>query len=121
MILPHEHSWVKVTFLLLQICRRYKFIKFVQPNFAVSDDKKVSFFCSQGSVENGIIRIRDRETSWFEQIHAVYITQRMVKIFQDRFVADTLTKISAAKKEKNVLSPETEKKVKRKTKQKSKE
>ena len=98
-----------------------KFIKGAQLNFVVSDDKKVLFYCSQGSVENGIIRIRDRETSWLEQIHAVHITQRMVKIFQGRFVEDTLRKISAAKKEKNVLLPETEKKVKRKTKQKSKE
>jgi Anticodon binding domain len=45
------------------------------------------------SVETGIVRIRDRETCWFEQIHASHVTQKMVRVFQDRFVEDELTRL----------------------------
>ena len=73
------------------------------------------------SVENGIVRIRDRETCWFEQIHASRLTQRMVKIFQDRFVEDTWTKIMSEKKvrpDKKVEKIEKKKVVRSKTSKK---
>jgi hypothetical protein len=49
------------------------------------------------ALENGIVKIRDRETAWFEEIHAAHLTQRMVKVFQDRNVEDTWTKICTRK------------------------
>jgi hypothetical protein len=50
------------------------------------------------AVVNGVVKIRDRETAWFEQIHASHLTQRMVKNFQDRTVQDTWTEILERKK-----------------------
>jgi len=32
----------------------------------------------------GVLKLRDRETAWTEQIHLAHIVPRMVKIFQDR-------------------------------------
>jgi hypothetical protein len=49
------------------------------------------------ALENGIVKIRDRETAWFEEIHAAHLTQRMVKIFQDKNVEDTWSKICTQK------------------------
>ncbi len=48
-------------------------------------------------LENGVVRMRDRETAWFEEIHAAHLTQRMVKIFQGKVIEDTLSKILARK------------------------
>ena len=39
-------------------------------------------------LDNGIIKIRDRETDWYEQIHLAHLAQRMVKTFQDREIPD---------------------------------
>ena len=43
----------------------------------------------ESSLDKGVIKIRDRETNWNEQIHLAHIVQRMVKTFQDRDVPDT--------------------------------
>jgi hypothetical protein len=55
------------------------------------------FMMLTAALENGIVKIRDRETAWFEEIHAAHLTQRMVKIFQNKNVEDTWTKICARK------------------------
>ena len=60
------------------------------------------------AIQNGIVRIRDRETAWFEQIHAAQLTQRMVKNFQDRNVHDTWTEISERRKLSENDSPKAE-------------
>ena len=39
-------------------------------------------------LDNGIIKIRDRETDWYEQIHLAHLAQRMVKTFQEREIPD---------------------------------
>jgi glycyl-tRNA synthetase (class II) len=53
------------------------------------------------ALENGVVRMRDRETAWFEEIHAAHLTQRMVKIFQGKVIEDTWSKILARKKMAN--------------------
>ena len=63
------------------------------------------------AIQNGIVRIRDRETAWFEQIHAAQLTQRMVKNFQDRNVHDTWTEISERRKLSEKLSENESAKV----------
>ena len=50
------------------------------------------------AIQNGIVQIRDRETAWFEQIHAAHLAQRMVKNFQGKNVQDTWTEISERRK-----------------------
>jgi len=42
----------------------------------------------ESSLDQGVIKIRDRETTWYEQIHLAHIAQRMVKAFQDRDIPD---------------------------------
>ena len=38
------------------------------------------------SLKDGVVNIRDRETTWFEQIHAADLAKRFVRCFQDRDV-----------------------------------
>ena len=45
------------------------------------------------SLNNGVIKIRDRESTWHEQIHLAHVVPRMVKLYQDRNVTDTLTSV----------------------------
>ena len=56
------------------------------------DDLGVPFtvIINEDSLANGALLIRDRETTWFEQIHLSHVVPRMVKTFQDRNVPDTL-------------------------------
>ena len=72
------------------------------------------------ALENGVVRMRDRETAWFEEIHAAHLTQRMVKIFQGKVIEDTWSKISARKslvekdEGKQIVATKPEKPIKNK-------
>jgi hypothetical protein len=56
------------------------------------------------AVENGVLRVRDRETACFEEVHAAHLTQKMVKAFQGRFIEDTWSKVKAKPRPESAAS-----------------
>jgi hypothetical protein len=65
-------------------------------NFEVSDQLGIPFVICLGENEEngcGIVKIRDRETTWTEEIHLAHIVPRMVQSFQKRIVEDTWTQM----------------------------
>jgi len=61
-----------------------------QNDYQTFDDLGVPYVIviDESSLDKGVIKIRDRETNWNEQIHLAHIAQRMVKTFQDRDIPD---------------------------------
>ena len=65
-------------------------------NLETFDDLGIPFvlMIDKNSLDNqGVIQIRDRETTWNEQIHLSHVVPRMVKIFQHKEIPDTLTSV----------------------------
>ena len=59
------------------------------------DDLGIPFvlMIDKNSLDQGVIEIRDRETTWKEQIHLAHVVPRMVKVFQHKEIPDTLTSV----------------------------
>ena len=64
-------------------------------NLQTFDDLGIPFvlMIDKNSFNQGVIQIRDRETTWKEQIHLAHVVPRMVKIFQHKEIPDTLTSV----------------------------
>ena len=71
-------------------------------DFNAADDYGIPFcvVLSEHTLKNGIVHLRDRESSWFEQIHVAYLTQRLTKVFQGRFIDDSWTNMKKTLKMK---------------------
>ena len=62
-----------------------------EPNLQGFDDIGVPYVIviTEESLQRGILRIRDRDTNWHEQIHLAHLIPRMVNVFQDRSIPNT--------------------------------
>jgi hypothetical protein len=84
---------------------------------------------TEDSLEMGVVRIWDRETCWFEEIHVANVARRLVRIYRDEVVPNTWEEMveegfkvewKATAKKKVKKADETEKKAKAETKKKKK-
>ncbi len=66
------------------------------------------------SLELGVVRIRDRESCWFEEVHLAHVAKRLAHIYQGRIVPDTWEEMQAEEGDKYSLVVEKTKKAKKK-------
>ncbi len=50
----------------------------------------------ESSLDNGVVRIRDRETTWFEEIHVAHLAPRFATTFHDKIIPDTWTALQSS-------------------------
>ena len=66
-------------------------------SFEAADDLGIPYVVviDEQSLDRGVVMIRDRETCWFEEIHAAHLTKRLVHIFKGEIIPDTWEEIKA--------------------------